>query len=108
MCDGLATVAVAPSPNCQLRDVTSPVVRSVKLTLSGAPPVTGVALKSTTGAGCSGTTVTGSVTVLLARLVSPVVPYGLTTTLTAVTPPKFSVFQSSAAGALAPAARLAT
>jgi hypothetical protein len=51
VCDGFCSVLVAPSPKSQSHDVTSPVLVSVKLTINGASPDNGSAVKSATGIG---------------------------------------------------------
>ena len=70
VCEGFCNVDVAPSPNVQAHDVGVPVDRSVKLTISGALPMVGVALKSAVGAG-------GAVTVMNATFVFVFEPWAL-------------------------------
>ncbi len=55
--DGFCSVLVPPSPNVQSQLVGLPVDWSVKLTVRGAQPELGVALKAATGLGLTTTAV---------------------------------------------------
>ena len=79
MSDGLELIDVLPSPNAHAQPVTEPVEWSTKLTVNGAAPLVGLAVKIATGGGVPTVSVTPTgrdtpVAVLLNVIVSVYVP----------------------------------